>query len=251
MAVAGPKAQNKITAIENRSIARPQAARGTGAGDAFWVSQEKITGAVACQEAPRFLHSNSKELAWQYRSPAAWPAGRKHDVAGLQIPVDDSYFMKRLPAGPQSQLDLDSLLARAGEPRSIAPRQDSLMNSIHQDRHPFFGNVVDPRQWDAPLSLTGDAPLARSGRREGSPRILDHLERHRRLRRGSSALYTTPIPPRHFGKYSVRTMRSGISGMRLIWYSAPSIPNSHAPCHRGRHCSNMHSASAWLSAAQR
>src|SRR5882672_2669475 len=38
-------------------------------------------------------------------------------------------------------------------------------------------------------------------------------------------------------------MRSGISDMRLLWYSAPSIPNSHAPCHLGRHCSNLHSAS--------
>src|SRR5882762_11015069 len=34
-----------------------------------------------------------------------------------------------------------------------------------------------------------------------------------------------------------------ISGMRLLWYAAPSIPNSHAPRHLGRHCSNLPSAS--------
>src|SRR5260370_34507618 len=69
-------------------------------------------------------------------------AVRKHDVAGFQIPVEDSYFMKCFQCGEQRQRDLPSFLSGKGATLD-APRQGYALNELHhQDQAVLFFHAV-------------------------------------------------------------------------------------------------------------
>jgi len=72
-------------------------------------------------------------------------AVRKHDVAGFQVSVDDSYLMKRFQRGKQSQRNLPSLLSGQGAALEPPCKRFSLNEFHHQDQAVLlFGYVVDP-----------------------------------------------------------------------------------------------------------
>jgi len=146
MAAGRSASQTKSRPIENRSDRAPTARPRNCSGDAYLGVPRKIPGAVA---SPRVATVSSFEFKGTClaipKSSSFVPPFESTMFAGLQIPVDDSYFMKRFQRGQQSQRDLASLLCGQGTALD-APRQGFPLNELHhQDQAVlFFGNVVDP-----------------------------------------------------------------------------------------------------------
>jgi len=218
----------------------------------------KSTGGRVAKRSPGFPHSEFKGTALAIPKSSSLSAVRKHDVAGLRSRGTISLFYEKLQARTQASVIWPSSW-RAGNRRSMRDARDSpsMKPPHHQDQ--AVGSSASRRSgrhWDAHTFAAEGAPLARAAAPGRVPfEFSDHIESHGRAPGAGPTpcfLYTTPIPHlRQFGKYSVRPMRSGISGHGgLLWYSGLAYPNHTSHATRPT-CSNLHSASRWLAAAQR